>query len=406
MRGSAFPVPSQLARATVAALTATVAFAACASGAAPCGDWPAYREFVSKLVQADGRVIDYSAPQEQTTSEGQSYALFFALVANDRATFDKLLQWTRTNLAAGRFDSNQITLPAWQWGRKPDGSYGVLDPNSASDADLWIAYDLFEAGRLWREPAYTKLAYALATQIAQQEVTNLNGLGPMLLPGKEGFQSGGTTRVNPSYLPLPVLRALAGQMPSGPWSKLADNAYALVKTTSPRGFAPDWAAYRGNQFIVDPEKGDVGSYDAIRVYLWAGLAAPGDPLAKPWLAALGGMREQIASTGVPPEHVATTSGATKGEAPLGFWGALLPYFNALGDARAAGLAQAHLASFWTPAASANGQTPHNNNQPPYYEQVLTLFGTGAAEGRYRFDEAGRLAPRWETSCQSATARAF
>ncbi|TKC81474.1 cellulase [Trinickia terrae] len=401
--------PSRFAAAALGAAV-SLAAPAFASGAAPCGDWPVYREFVSKLVQADGRVVDFSVPVQQTTSEGQSYAMFFALVANDRATFDKLLQWTRANLSAGRFDAASVTLPAWQWGKKPDGSYGVLDPNSASDADLWIAYDLFEAGRLWREPAYTKLAYALATQIAQQEVADLNGLGPMLLPGKQGFQNGGVTRVNPSYLPLPLLRALAAQMPSGPWARLAENAFTLVKTTAPRGFAPDWAAYRvnvGGQFIVDPVKGDLGSYDAIRVYLWAGLAAPGDPLAKPWLASLGGMREQIAATGVPPEHVATTSGAVKGEAPLGFWGALLPYFNALGDARAAGLAQAHLASFWnSPAPAANGQAPQPNHQPAYYDQVLTLFGTGAAEGRYRFDEAGRLMPRWETTCQSATARAF
>jgi endoglucanase len=398
----------------MAVLMATASLASVARAADPaCGDWPGYREFVAKFVPADGRVIDYSVPQQQTTSEGQSYAMFFALVANDRERFDKLLQWTRMNLSGGRFDAGRVTLPAWQWGRKPDGSYGVLDRNSAADADLWIAYDLFEAGRLWREPAYTKLGYALATQIAQQEVVDLNGLGPMLLPGKSGFQKGDATRVNPSYLPLPLLRALAQHMPSGPWTALAENAYTLVKTTSPRGFAPDWAAYQagaagehaGGQFIVDPEKGDIGSYDAIRVYLWAGLAAPGDPLAKPWLATLAGMRERIAATGVPPERVATLTGTAQGEAPLGFWGALLPYFNALGDTRAAGLAQAHLAAFLSSPA-ADGQAPNAILSSSYYDQVLSLFGTGAAEGRYRFDEAGRLVPRWETTCQSATARAF
>jgi len=298
-----------------AALSAVLALAlAAASGLAPrtaqaaqpgaCDDWSAYRQFVARFVQPDGRVVDFSTPTQQTTSEGQSYGMFFALVANDRATFDKLLGWTRANLSAGRFDAGDVKLPAWQWGRKPDGSYGVLDPNSASDSDLWIAYDLFQAGRLWHEPSYTKLAWALATQIEKQEVVTLAGLGPMLLPGPQGFQSGGTTRLNPSYLPLPVLRALAAEAPSGPWSSIAANAYTLIKTTAPLGFAPDWAAWRDGRFIVDPKSGDVGSYDAIRVYLWAGLAAPADPLAKPWLAALGGMRERIAQTGIPPERVA------------------------------------------------------------------------------------------------------
>ena len=48
-----------------------------------CTDWTAYRTFTARFVQADGRVIDYSTPTQQTTSEGQSYAMFFALVAND-----------------------------------------------------------------------------------------------------------------------------------------------------------------------------------------------------------------------------------------------------------------------------------------------------------------------------------
>ena len=38
------------------------------------------------LIQG-GRVIDPSTPSGQTTSEGQSYGLFYALVANDRDSF-------------------------------------------------------------------------------------------------------------------------------------------------------------------------------------------------------------------------------------------------------------------------------------------------------------------------------
>ncbi|RKE39704.1 glycosyl hydrolase family 8 [Paraburkholderia sp. BL23I1N1] len=207
--------------------------------AGPCNtDWPAYRIFVERFVQADGRVIDYSSPQLKTTSEGQSYGLFFALVANDRATFDRLLNWTRTNLAGNQFDPQNVRLPSWLWGKKPDGSFGVLDQNSASDSDLWIAYDLLQAGRLWHEASYTQLGQALAAQIARQEMTTLPGVGPMLLPGPQGFRNGGVTRLNPSYLPLPVLRALAKEIPGGPWGKLAESAYTLIKTTAPQGFAP------------------------------------------------------------------------------------------------------------------------------------------------------------------------
>jgi endo-1,4-beta-D-glucanase Y len=355
-----------------------------------CGtDWPAYRIFVERFVQADGRVIDYSSPQLKTTSEGQSYGLFFALVANDRATFDRLLNWTRTNLAGNQFDPQNVRLPSWLWGKNPDGSYGVLDQNSASDSDLWIAYDLLQAGRLWHEASYTQLGQALAAQIARQEMTTLPGVGPMLLPGPQGFRNGGVTRLNPSYLPLPVVRALANDMPNGPWAKLADSAFKLIKTTAPQGFAPDWAAWQNGQFVVDPKEGDTGSYDAIRVYLWAGLTSPADPLARPWLAALGGMRAKVAQTGIPPEKVSSTTGAASGEGPLSYWGALAPYFKALGDERGLGLARTHLAVLDT---SVPGR------DPVYYDRVLGLFGTGFIDGRYRFDEAGRLVPSWRNAC--------
>src|ERR1700759_414969 len=101
-----------LAASTSFASLMKVAQTTAAPGA--CGNWSSYRTFVERFVQADGRVIDYSTPSQQTTSEGQSYAMFFALVANDRATFDRLLGWTRTNLAGNKFDAQNMRLPSWQ----------------------------------------------------------------------------------------------------------------------------------------------------------------------------------------------------------------------------------------------------------------------------------------------------
>lgn len=360
--------------------------------ASPCSDWRSYRTFVDSFVQADGRVIDYSTAVLQTTSEGQSYAMFFALVANDRATFDRLLEWTRANLAGGQFKAKDMRLPAWQWGKRPDGTWGVLDANPASDADLWLTYDLLQAGRLWHAPEYTGLAGALAAQIMQHEVTDLAGLGPMLLPGPQGFVNGDVVRLNPSYLPLFLLRGLAHDLDDGAWTQLARNALRMVTATSPLGFAPDWAAWRAGQFALDPKTGDIGSYDAIRVYLWAGLASASDPLAAPWLAAVRGMSEHVIKTGAPPEKVAVTSGIGTGAEPLAYWGALAPYFAALGDTRSLRLARDHLVAL--------------DNEPDvrghvYYDRVLGLFGTGAVDKRYRFDANGQLVPAWTEQCPQA-----
>ncbi|RKP47842.1 cellulose synthase complex periplasmic endoglucanase BcsZ [Pararobbsia silviterrae] len=361
-----------------------------AAHAAPCA-WPQYDAWLAKVMQNDGRALDVDTKRRQSTSEGQSYAMFFALVANDRATFDRALDWTRRNLAGGVFGPDGAHLPAWQWGRRDDGNDGVVDPNSASDSDLWLAYDLLEAGRLWRESGYTRTALALMSQIRANETVALPGVGTMLLPGSSGFYQNGVARVNPSYTPAFVLRRLALEDPQGPWTAIATNATEMMRIVSPRGYAPDWAAFRvGQGYVVDPVAGDAGSYDAIRTYLWAALTARGDPLGARQLAILGGMRAAFDATAALPERVATLTGVVSGTAPVGFWAALLPYFNAFSDARGIAAAQQHLASDFA--------------QARYYDRALALFGTGAFEQRYRFDVQGRLEPRWEAACQSDNAR--
>ncbi|MFS9573010.1 glycosyl hydrolase family 8, partial [Klebsiella quasipneumoniae] len=105
--------------------------------------WPAWEQFKQAYVSPEGRVIDPSDARKISTSEGQSYGLFFALAANDRAGFDKLLTWTQNNLAEGDLKQH---LPGWLWGKKDDEQWTLLDSNSASDSDLWIAWALLEAG--------------------------------------------------------------------------------------------------------------------------------------------------------------------------------------------------------------------------------------------------------------------
>ena len=57
---------------------------------------------VSRLEEAAGALLVHRNTRNvSTTSEGQSYALFFALAANDREAFDKILLWTENNLADG-----------------------------------------------------------------------------------------------------------------------------------------------------------------------------------------------------------------------------------------------------------------------------------------------------------------
>src|SRR3990167_9224465 len=313
-----------------------------AANAACTAEWPYWQRFAQHWVQPDGRVLESSLEKNHSTSEGQSYALFFALVANDQARFETIWRWSRENLMG---NAPQTTLPAWLWGQGKDGVWKVQDANSASDADLWFVYALLEGARLWQKPQYRDDALNLLAQIKKQEITELPGLGAVLLPGPIGFSHiGHLWRINPSYQPLPLMRRLAAVDPKGPWNAIAAHTATLQNEAGAHGFAADWIGYRAvsdsaGLFASDPMKGDSGSYDAIRVYLWAGMTHPKDPLAKPLLASLHGMARATAAT--------------------------------------------------VPA-------------PFYYDYMLSLFGLGWADQYYQFAADGRLQPRWESSC-SATA---
>lgn len=374
---------------------------ASAAGAAPVSpsvsactaEWPRWEQFKRDLVSPDGRVIDVGSADSRTVSEGQSYALFFALVANDREAFDALLRWTENNLAAGDL---AVHLPAWLWGRAQDGRWAVLDDNSAADADLWIAYALLEAGALWHERSYTARGALLAKHVLDQEAAILPGLGLTLLPGAVGFHPAPDQwRVNPSYVPLQVIRGIGTRLADETRApRLIESSARLLSDTAAQGFAPDWALYRAGQdkgFAPDAQTHAQGGYDAIRVYLWAGMLNPQDPHAKRLLAHFAPFAEFIAAHGAPPETIDATTGAAGANlGNAGFSAAAVPFLVARG--------QTALAD----AQAARVDALDSDTPPGYYTRVLTLFGLGWRDGRYRFAADGTLDVRWSRPCSAAS----
>ncbi|OIO82399.1 MAG: endo-1,4-D-glucanase [Gallionellaceae bacterium CG1_02_56_997] len=359
---------------------------------APCGDWPLWREFGNHFIQPDGRVLADEGEHRYSTSEGQSYALFFALTANDRSAFERILSWTQDNLAGGDLGAR---LPAWQWGKKPDGTWGVADANSAADADIWLAYTLLEAGRLWDEPRYTAQARLLMANIRIHLIREISGIGMVLLPAETGFELAGGVRLNPSYYPVHLLRALAKADTSVPWLKVLANAQATMKAVSGKGFVPDWVAYQpGVGFMPDKPSGSIGQHDAIRVYLWWGMLSRQDALFASLKSMLVGMDRLIPrELTSPPLAVDTQTGQVSGISPVGFSAALLPYFTATGNKVALRLQRERLiAQTDTNTGVLIGQDKR------YYDQVLALFGLGFTEQRFSFSSRGQLVTSWKSSC--------
>jgi endoglucanase len=355
---------------------------ACASAGAS-SDWPEWNDFVGRFVQADGRVIDITF-ERKSTSEGQSYGLFFALVANERAQFDTLLKWTSDNLAAGQLGDK---LPAWLWGLRDDGSWGVKDQNSASDADLWIAYTLLEASRLWKAPHYADTGRKLLAQIRRHEIAQAGSAGPVLLPGAIGFTlDKGRFWLNPSYLPDFMFRYLAATDPKGPWQSVWDGYVRMAPRIFSAGVAPDmFVVDSTGKVMPDTQREPSGSYDAIRVYLWAGMSGRS---SQEMVRMLSTYAELIRKFGTPPEKVNPLTGvAIKFDySPIGFSGAVLPFLSALDDKPSLEKQRDRLR-----AAALRAKRGEATN---YYDQVLILFGKGWLDGQYRFDDQGRLQPKW------------
>lgn len=230
--------------------------------------------------------------------------------------------------------------------------------------------------------------------IAAREVAQLPEFGTTLLPGMAGFHPAPDTwLLNPSYLPLPALTRLAVIDPRGPWAGIANCLPTLMAKSTRYGFAMDWVSYNvryGFQPASLPGSpvAPGGSYDAIRVYLWAGLTHAETTGRKEILAAIPGMADYLATHALPPEHIDSAGVMTGTNSPLGFSAALLPYLQALDAKSALGTQTSRLSAHFNPSTSLYG------HPPTYYDENLTLFGLGARQQWFAFGRDGELEVKW------------
>ena len=159
-----------------------------------------WQSYCRHFIKPDGQV---SVPEQGggTISEAQAYALLRAVWAGDEATFARVYGWTYKNLSRARVYGD--SLLAWRWGRLPDGSWGVLDANSATDGDLDYALALVLADRKgWRAPSglpdYREEARRVQAAILAKEVVALPD-GELLLTPGNWHEPAPPYLVNPSY---------------------------------------------------------------------------------------------------------------------------------------------------------------------------------------------------------------
>ncbi|WP_425374039.1 glycosyl hydrolase family 8 [Microvirga calopogonii] len=240
-------------------------------------DWEAYR---SRFVEDNGRVVD-TANGNISHSEGQGYGLLLALAAADRSSFEKIWNFTFTELLI-RDDG----LAAWKW--DPASKPRVTDRNNATDGDLLIAYALAKAGAAWQESRYTNAAQKLAKAIGRTTFSR-NGQSLTLLPGAHGF--GASDRpdgpvVNLSYWVFEAFPVMAALAPEYEWNRVwRDGVMLLQQATSGRVRLPaDWISLHNG---LQPQPADgfppEFGYNSLRIPLYLLRAGMTD---MEWLRAL------------------------------------------------------------------------------------------------------------------------
>lgn len=348
------------------------------SACAECASWPLWEEFKQHHLDPSGRIRDDPEQGAKTVSEGQAYGLFFALVAGDRPAFERILNWSNQYLAQGELGAR---LMSWHWGQNADGHWTVLDHNAATDADVWMAYTLVEAARLWSMPEWQELGLRLAARLSRDATAYASGLGLVLLPGSRGFvHPPQRWMLNPSYYPPPVMQRLARDATLNEWSRMAISArHTLQDTLLKFKYPPDWVLWDSEQgWLATPPE---GSYDAIRVYLWIALSSAADrqslcPATLPWLAWIdlhGRTPERWPASDAhnePSDDVAT--------AGTGFDAVAWALAHACGHAALAHKLQQRFCQRWA-------HVPRS-----YYQRALALFATGWLEQRFTFDPQANL----------------
>jgi endoglucanase len=244
---------------------------------------------VRRFIHPEGRVV---VPERRggTISEAQAYALLRAVWAGDEATFARVARWTQTHLSREACCGDHLL--AWHWGPREDGTWGVLDANTASDADLDYALALVLAHRRgWRPPEgpdYLTRARQVAADIWRREVVHLPDGTPVLAPGN-WHEAAPPYLLNPSYFFPAACRLLAEATGEGRWLTLAAATYPLLESLSRGlggqagvGLFPDWALLMADGRVeAAPSRESHFGWEAVRLpwrlavdRLWYGREEP------------------------------------------------------------------------------------------------------------------------------------
>lgn len=224
-----------------------------------------WSDYKSRFLAADGRIKD-TANNNVSHTEGQGFAMLLAVDNNDRQSFDRLWQWTRSHLSN---PGNGL----FYWRYNPAAADPVIDKNNASDGDVLIAWALLRGGEKWQVADYLTQSDRIQRAIVARNVTQFAG-HTVMLPGAQGFNKTSYVVLNPSYFLFPAWQDFARRSHLQVWNQLINDGFELLGKMNgfgQSGLPLDWVALNADgtmaPAIAWPPR---FSYDAIRIplYIW------------------------------------------------------------------------------------------------------------------------------------------
>ena len=342
--------------------------------------WESYK--VEYIEPSSGRTLDKQR-NNLTTSEGESYTMLRSVWQDDRTTFDKSLKFTNDIL------KRKDNLFSWQFGKRADGSYGILTDqggnNTASDADGDISLALIFASQRWQSQAYLDQAKQAVSSMWDQEVITVDGKYLLVANNLEKANTDAVI-VNPSYFSPANYRIFAKIDNKHDWNKLADDSYSWLENirTAPSlgngvGLPPDWVSVRrDNGQILPPPTSNLTTqfgYDAMRLPFRLSLDVQwnNNQKAKDALAKLSFLKDRWAAN-KKLSAIYSHDGSVVGnyEAPS-VYGGTLGYFKYSDTADYDAVYQAKLKTLYDPDKQAW------RNKLSYYDDNWAWFGLALHE---------------------------
>ncbi|HET9023120.1 MAG TPA: glycosyl hydrolase family 8, partial [Burkholderiaceae bacterium] len=212
-------------------------------------------DFKRRFVTTDGRVVDDDG---STHSEGLGTALLASATVADREGFERVWGFAR----GLRRDDGLFSWRVQHGGR-------VIDANNATDGDLYIAWALARAARRFEEPRHAAEARRIARAVRSHCVRDTRH-GPLLVPGRFGFDRGNHVVVNPSYWVFPAFAQFATIDPHPLWRAVSAAASELLVRArfGRRALTADWIEVESHAVAPWRERPARFGYEAIRVPLF------------------------------------------------------------------------------------------------------------------------------------------